>query len=134
MDTNDWAVAAWVFENGKPAGWSTETLSQVRCLCIPLQVAGQKLGVLLFRPIEPGEFTREHNDLLYALCHQTAVVVQRELLQIQNRDLALLEESEKLHQTLLNSISHELRTPLTAIIGFRRSATRLEVTVKRRKP
>ncbi len=118
LDTNDWAVASWVYENGKPAGWSTETLSQVRSLCLPLQVADQKLGVLLFRPIEPLEFSRDQNDLLYALCHQTAVALQRETLQIQNRDLSLLEESEKLHQTLLNSISHELRTPLTSIIGF----------------
>lgn len=31
---------------------------------------------------------------------------------------ALLEESEKLHQTLLNSVSHELRTPLTTILGI----------------
>lgn len=29
----------------------------------------------------------------------------------------LLEESEKLHQTLLNSVSHEMRIPLTSIIG-----------------
>jgi two-component system sensor histidine kinase KdpD len=29
----------------------------------------------------------------------------------------MLRESEKLHQTLLNSISHELRTPLTTIMG-----------------
>jgi two-component system sensor histidine kinase KdpD len=28
-----------------------------------------------------------------------------------------LKESEKLHQTILNSISHEMRTPLTAILG-----------------
>lgn len=33
------------------------------------------------------------------------------------RQAALLKESEKLHQTLLNCISHELRTPLTAIMG-----------------
>lgn len=31
--------------------------------------------------------------------------------------MRLLQESEKLHQTLLNCISHELRTPLTAIVG-----------------
>lgn len=34
-----------------------------------------------------------------------------------------LEESEKLHQAILNSISHELKTPLTTIIG---SATALQ--------
>ncbi len=33
------------------------------------------------------------------------------------RQTEVLKESEKLHQTLLNSISHELRTPLTAIVG-----------------
>jgi len=33
------------------------------------------------------------------------------------RQAEVLQESEKLHQTLLNSISHELRTPLTAIVG-----------------
>lgn len=38
------------------------------------------------------------------------------------RQAEMLKESEKLHQTLLNSISHELRTPLTAIMG---SATAL---------
>ena len=118
MDTNDWAVAAWVFENQKAAGWSTETLSQVRSLCLPLQISDETIGVFLFRPIEPTKLSHEQSDLLIAFCHQTAVALQRELLQIQNRELALLEESEKLHQTLLNSISHELRTPLTAIIGF----------------
>jgi len=35
----------------------------------------------------------------------------------------IYEASEKLHQTLLNSISHEMRTPLTVILG---SATVLD--------
>lgn len=39
------------------------------------------------------------------------------------RQAERLKESEKIHQTLLNSISHELRTPLTAIMG---SATALD--------
>ena len=118
LDDSDWAVASWVYQNAKQAGWSTDTLSQVRSLCLPLNVGDQKLGVLLFRPLEKVEMSQEQKDLLGAMCHQTAVALQREFLQRKNRELALLEESEKLHQTLLNSISHELRTPLTTIIGF----------------
>lgn len=50
--------------------------------------------------------------------HQSIIQEREERL----RQAEVLKESEKLHQTLLNSISHELRTPLTAIMG---SATAL---------
>ncbi len=40
-----------------------------------------------------------------------------------------LKESEKLHQTLLNSISHEMRTPLTTILGWA-SSLEDEATIK----
>lgn len=50
--------------------------------------------------------------------HQAIIQEREERL----RQAEVLKESEKLHQTLLNSISHELRTPLTAIMG---SATAL---------
>lgn len=50
--------------------------------------------------------------------HQAIIREREERL----RQAEVLKESEKLHQTLLNSISHELRTPLTAIMA---SATAL---------
>jgi two-component system sensor histidine kinase KdpD len=39
------------------------------------------------------------------------------MLNEETRFTGQLKESERLHQTILDSISHEIRTPLTAIIG-----------------
>jgi two-component system sensor histidine kinase KdpD len=76
-------------------------------------------------------FTIAHpDDLLLCLTYFVAAITTG-LLTNQNREkqaiireregrlrqAELLQESEKLHQTILNSISHEIRTPLTAIMG-----------------
>ncbi len=117
LDENEWAVATWAFEHGKIAGWSTDTLSQARCLCLPLTAGEERLGVLVFRPIEPIPLTRDQFALLMAIGHQAAGACERDRLLVAARRSEMLQESERLHQTLLNSISHELRTPLTSIVG-----------------
>lgn len=45
----------------------------------------------------------------------------------------LLEESEKLHQILLNSVSHEMRIPLTSIIGTANALQDLKVQTDPKK-
>ncbi len=40
----------WVFRNGKPAGWSTSTLSSSEGLFLPLQFSQSPLGVLVYYP------------------------------------------------------------------------------------
>jgi two-component system sensor histidine kinase KdpD len=74
----------------------------------------------------PPKFTfaiAQGEDLFLCLTYFIAAIVTGVLTsQIRrNQEIArqadILRESEKLHQTLLNSISHELRTPLTAIMG-----------------
>jgi two-component system sensor histidine kinase KdpD len=117
LDENEWAVATWTYEHGKIAGWSTDTLSQARCMCLPLTAGEERLGVLVFRPIEPIQLTRDQFALLMAISHQTAGACERDRLLVSARRTEMLQESERLHQTLLNSISHELRTPLTSIVG-----------------
>lgn len=71
-------------------------------LCLTFFVAALITGVLTNRIRKHQEIIQEREERL--------------------RQAEVLKESEKLHQTLLNSISHELRTPLTAIMG---SATAL---------
>lgn len=66
-------------------------------LCIVYFVAAIITGILTHRIRVREQVIRQHEKQL--------------------REAERLEESEKIHQTLLNSISHEMRTPLTAIIG-----------------
>jgi two-component system sensor histidine kinase KdpD len=54
-------------------------------------------------------------DLLEACARQAALVLDRVALRTAAEQSKLVAESERLSNTLLNSISHELRTPLAAI-------------------
>ena len=117
VSDKEFALALWSFDNKKTAGWSTQTLSESRCLSIPLIVPGKILGVLLFYPDLKKILSVEERNLLNSICFQLANALEHFRLQDQNKNIQLLEESEKLHQTLLNSVSHEMRIPLTSIMG-----------------
>lgn len=118
LDEKDLAVAQWSFENGKPAGWSTQTLSASPCLCIPMQGNSGVVGVIALFPKSPQKsLSAETENFLETIVAQTAIVLERMEFRTAMEATKLYEASEKLHQTLLNSVSHELRTPITALIG-----------------
>lgn len=111
------AVAAWAFESGKKAGWSTDTLSEAKNLYIPLKASTSIVGIFIYRPNKKRKLTLEQESLLLTVLNQLANSLEKHFLEKRLRETEKLEESEHLHQTLLSSISHELRTPLTVIMG-----------------
>lgn len=118
MDENERAVALWSFQNQKTAGWSTETLMQAKALYLPLQGANENIGVFVFKPTRLNrKFGLEQENLLYSITGQLGVSIERNFLSRRISETQRLEDSEKLHQTILSSISHEMRTPLTVILG-----------------
>ncbi len=118
IDEHENTIAAWVFGNGKPAGWDTDTLPAAKGHYLPLKTSQGVFGVLgvFFKDdkagLDPGEY-----NLLSALASQAAVAVQRAKLTEISRQMELIREREKLQTALLNSISHDLRTPLVSITG-----------------
>ena len=122
-DDKEWAVAQWAFEHGQPAGWSTDTLPAAAGIYIPLKGTVETVGILAYHPAISKPLSQEEENLLEAVARQLAISMEREMLQERSRHAERLAESERLYQTILNSISHEIRTPLTAIIG---SATALQ--------
>lgn len=125
------AVAVWAFESEKPAGWSTDTLSEARSLYIPLRTPSGPVGVLVYRPNRGRKLSLEQENLLHSIARQLSVSLERHFYETRVREAQRLEESERLHQTLLNSISHEMRTPLTTVLGV---ATSLEDKTAVQKP
>lgn len=116
-DDKEWAVAQWAFEHGRPAGWSTDTLHSAAGMYIPLIGIAETVGILAYHPRAARRLVQEEDNLLATVARQLAISMERELLQERSREAERLAESERLYQTILNSISHEIRTPLTAIIG-----------------
>ncbi len=123
IDEKENAVATWTMQSGKRAGWSTETLSEAAALYIPLLGRGEAIGTLVYKPRSRKKLGVDRENLLSTVAKQLAISIEREIFEERAREGVRLQESERLHQTLLNSISHEMRTPLTAILG---SATALQ--------
>lgn len=117
------AVAEWAFSHNRHAGWSTDTLPAAEALYIPLKGTSEVIGILAYRPLKRTGTSRENENLLFTAARQLAISLERELFREKAIEAIRLEESEKLHQTILNSVSHEIRTPLTAIIGMASALT-----------
>jgi two-component system sensor histidine kinase KdpD len=62
-----------------------------------------------------GDFSDEENRLMDAFMAQSALAIERIRLTSNENKLRVLEESDRLKTSLLNSVSHELRSPLAAI-------------------
>lgn len=86
-------------------------------LAFPIRGRGQTIGRMIYEN-ESGKIEPEQHSLLESVAQQIGLALERLHMEQRLRETEKLEESERLHQTLLNSISHELRTPLTALIGF----------------
>ena len=118
IDEHENAIVDWVFTEGKPAGWGTDSLQAVKAHYLPLKISKDIFGVLgiLFKEGK-SKPDNDESDLLNALASQAAVAIQRVRLAETSRQMEIVKATEKLQIALLNSISHDLRTPLVSIKG-----------------
>jgi len=117
LDDKEFSVATWVYDNGKPAGRFTDTLPLAEAKYLPLLTPRGAVGVMGIRTQGAERLAFDQEVMLETFANQIALVIERELLDEAAEQSAMLQESERLYTTLLNSISHELRTPIAAITG-----------------
>jgi two-component system sensor histidine kinase KdpD len=118
LNENEFAVAAWTFEHGQPAGWGTDTLRAACARYLPLRTARGVVGVLGVKPPDPKTpLTTDQSRLLDAFASQAALAIERTQLAGRARQAEVAQATEKLQAALLHSISHDLRTPLVSITG-----------------
>ncbi len=113
------AVADWVYRHAEPAGRHTNTLPAAQLRYLPLKTARGVVGVLGVgqpKASEP-DLTPTQRRLVESFANQGAQAIERAQLEEQNRQIALLQSTEKLQNALLSSVSHDLRTPLVSITG-----------------
>ncbi len=114
----DLALARLCIKIKKSVGWSTNSFSEAKCLALPLIASNKAIGTLLFYPlIFKSKLSLDEESLLTSICLQIATAIEHLTTQNENHEIHLFRESEKLHQTLLNSVSHEMRIPITSIQG-----------------
>jgi len=117
LGEQEMAVAKYSFNSNKPSGWSTDTLASDESMYIPLEGTSKIVGVLVYRPQSKTKLLPEESNFLNTVARQLAIGIEREKLNEETRLTEQLKESQRLQQTILDSISHEIRTPLTAVVG-----------------
>lgn len=117
LDEKERSVAEWVALNSRPAGLFTDTLSSAKAFYLPLVASQGTVGVIGLCPREQKRSSPELMTLAETFARQLAVGIEREQLNEIARNTLIVQESERLYKTILNSVSHELKTPLAAIEG-----------------
>lgn len=117
MDEKEWSVASWCFEHRQPAGRFTDTLPVAEGFYFPMMSGEHCMGVLGVKAQDGDRLTAGQKDLLESMGAQLAMALEREELRAERTRVRFMEESEKLHRSLLDSVSHEFKTPLAVIEG-----------------
>lgn len=114
---NEWAVATWTADQGKPAGKTTDTLAGASGLYLPLLSSHGCLGAVGVDLSSKSDFDPARRHMLEAITNQLAGSLDRSYLAKASEEAQLAVEAEKLRSNLLSSVSHDLRTPLASIEG-----------------
>lgn len=112
---NEYSVANWSYRYCKNAGHFTDTLPSSKHTFYPLYGATLKTGVVA---IELAARLKGDKEIFWdTFITQISNAIEREFLNKIARRAQLLNESDKLYNTLFNSISHEFRIPVATIMG-----------------
>jgi two-component system sensor histidine kinase KdpD len=78
IDQDEYAVADWAFQHGRPAGRGTDTLPAAEARYLPLKTARGVIGVLGLKLARSGlHSTQEQRRLMEAFANQTALAIER---------------------------------------------------------
>jgi two-component system sensor histidine kinase KdpD len=117
QNSDEQAVAHWVFVNGKRAGAGTDTLMGAGAFYMPILSQGKVLSVLGISCINDNKLNHDNRAFLRMIASLVAMALERQHLSDEQRQIMIESEKEGMRSNLLRAISHDLRTPLTAISG-----------------
>jgi len=108
-------VAAWAFSRRMPAGRFTDTLPESEALHLPLQARTAVMGVLSVMPAPGSTLDLSERELLEAFAVLIGLLLEKDHIMEAFKRAEILETSERLRRSVLDSVSHELKTPLAAV-------------------
>jgi two-component system, OmpR family, sensor histidine kinase KdpD len=116
LDSNEIAVAQWVYEHKKSAGKGTDTLPGSNGMYLPFTGSEKTVGVLGVFPTQEKQFIDpEQLHILEMFVNQTALAVEGAQLAAAALEAESKIENERLRNLILTTFSSGLTEPLTSI-------------------
>lgn len=104
-DEKERNTAIWSYENGKEAGWSTETLPSAQNLYLPLKADNEVIGLLIFRPDTTKSLDIEEVNFLHTVRQEISNYFVKSFSLEKAREQEYLRKVEQIYNTILNRFS-----------------------------
>jgi len=109
------AAIEWVFENGKEAGWSTNTLPLETSLYVPLKTASDTYGVLVFKPKPGQQLDINDKNFLHTVSQLLSNALEKLFVEEETKKDETLRQTEKVYQTVLGMLSEKFVNPFQSL-------------------
>lgn len=114
------AVATWVFQNGKTAGWSTDTLPAAEAIYFPIKFLDSTIGVLIYHPRGNRTLSIEELNFMQTVTQQVGVFLAKYLFEEQVHRQQYAQQIEKLHNAIIHSLNRSFYSPVEGIFQINR--------------
>jgi len=114
-DPKEKAAIEWVFENGKEAGWSTNTLPLGKALYLPLKTSTDSYGVFGLTPLKGRALNLADKNFLLTVCQLLSNAIEKEFKVEQEKKEESIRQTEKVYQTVLEVLSEKFADPFHAL-------------------
>ena len=116
-DVRDDSVLAQAYRGAVRDRMDTPGFSYVRSwMGVPMVLNGEVTGVLSLSHVQPDYYSRHHASLTMAIANQAAVAIENARLYEQARNIAAMEERQRLARELHDSVTQSLFS-MTMIAG-----------------
>lgn len=114
-DPKERAAIEWVFENGKEAGWSTNTLPLEKALYLPLKTTSESFGVFTFTPQKQTDLTIANKNFLLTVCQLLTNAIEKDFKEGRERKEESIRQTEKVYETVLDLLSEKFTDPFQSL-------------------
>lgn len=112
-DEKEKIALCWSIDNGKEAGWSTNTLPSLKNLYIPLRGYYSTVGALVYHPKSSRLFLdSDERGFLYTVAQQVAHFAERVFLEKNLQVEGLKKKEDEVFDSVISSLSKEIKSPL----------------------
>ena len=114
-DEKEVNAVKWVFQNGKVAGWSTDSLPSVKGMYFPIKYALSTVGVLIYWPTKEVQLSLDGMNLIQTVIQMIGVHLERFIFEERLTRQDYSRQSERIHHAIFQSLNRSFYEPLQII-------------------